>query len=352
MPSLPIPAFAALVLSFLLIRLWQRGGPGRAFAPFLALVAMQAVLVVGVHHWGLGWMRAVQPVTAMLLPPAAWVSLRVTAMGAPLRGQWPHLAAPVAMALLLGIAPVSALGQVSPALALMLDLSIPALYLGYGLAVWRAARGDLPRLRLGAQSGAALIWRAIAGVLAASALSDLAISGVILIGQGGWVPWIIAVVTSGNLLLLGALTQMPELEAPPEPAAPAPTREDSALTARLEELMRQGRLWTDPDLTLTRLARRLHVPVKTLSSAINRDTGANVSRYVNGFRVAHACARLAAGDDVTQAMLTSGFATKSNFHREFRRVTGKSPTEWRADGAAALAPPAGSAYEGEAADEG
>jgi AraC-like DNA-binding protein len=29
-------------------------------------------------------------------------------------------------------------------------------------------------------------------------------------------------------------------------------------------------------------------------------------------------------------MLEAGFSTKSNFNREFRRVTGTSPAQWRA----------------------
>jgi AraC-like DNA-binding protein len=32
---------------------------------------------------------------------------------------------------------------------------------------------------------------------------------------------------------------------------------------------------------------------------------------------------------VTTAMLDSGFNTKSNFNREFLRVTGASPSKWR-----------------------
>jgi AraC-like DNA-binding protein len=32
---------------------------------------------------------------------------------------------------------------------------------------------------------------------------------------------------------------------------------------------------------------------------------------------------------VTMAMLESGFQTKSNFNREFRRVTSLSPAAWR-----------------------
>ena len=52
--------------------------------------------------------------------------------------------------------------------------------------------------------------------------------------------------------------------------------------------------YLDPDLTLARLARRLHVPIKQLSLAINMVKGENVSRYVNGFRIRSACARFKA----------------------------------------------------------
>ena len=86
-------------------------------------------------------------------------------------------------------------------------------------------------------------------------------------------------------------------------------------------------LWLNLQPALT--SRRMGVPAKQLSAAINRSTGANVSRYVNGFRVENACERLMAGEAVTNAMLSSGFNTRSNFNREFRRITGKSPVDWR-----------------------
>lgn len=92
--------------------------------------------------------------------------------------------------------------------------------------------------------------------------------------------------------------------------------------------METERPWLDPDLTLARLARRLHVPVKQLSGAINRATGDNVSRHINAYRIRHACAVLESGQSVTEAMLASGFNTKSNFNREFRRVTGTVPSAY------------------------
>ncbi len=80
--------------------------------------------------------------------------------------------------------------------------------------------------------------------------------------------------------------------------------------------------------TLRAGARRLGVPAKALSAAVNRVKGENISRVVNGWRVAHAGALLREGASVTEAMLASGFATKSNFNREFLRVTGRAPSDW------------------------
>ena len=116
---------------------------------------------------------------------------------------------------------------------------------------------------------------------------------------------------------------------PPPPPPPHDPEADKALMARLDTVLETRKLYLDPDLTLTRLARVLQVPVKRLSVAINRSTGNNVSRYVNGYRIREACRTLKGGASVTEAMLVSGFNTKSNFNREFLRVTGRTPSNWR-----------------------
>ncbi len=144
------------------------------------------------------------------------------------------------------------------------------------------------------------------------------------------------------VLCVGLLGLSDDLIGEPEPAAPhaAPAplpdgAEDEALMERLERLVHEEKLYLDAGLTLARLARRLHVPIKQLSATINRRTGENVSRFINNFRIAHACERLRDGDNVTAAMFASGFNTKSNFNREFTRVTGKAPSAWKAPGAGA-----------------
>jgi AraC-like DNA-binding protein len=67
-----------------------------------------------------------------------------------------------------------------------------------------------------------------------------------------------------------------------------------------------------------------------VSSAVNRIHGSSVSQYVNNQRVSEACRLLAASDEpITRIMFDAGFLSKSNFNREFLRVTGLSPKTWR-----------------------
>ncbi len=222
-----------------------------------------------------------------------------------------------------------------------LDALIPALYLGYGGAiVLRSLKGadalGQVRFESGEESGRILRWIGIA--LICSALVDLAIVAAIIAGLDAWRGWIIGAGSTGMLLTLSALSLSRALGDVPEQNAYTDviigtsqdaTPEDAEIIERLDRLMEEGRLYLDPDLTLTRIARKLGLPAKTLSSSINRVTGENVSRYINARRITAACLALEQGENVTEAMLGSGFNTKSNFNREFLRITGKTPREYR-----------------------
>ena len=148
----------------------------------------------------------------------------------------------------------------------------------------------------------------------------------------------VSALSSLTLLALGALGLSPHLHLAndaKETTLDAPTQPTEAATelvARLQTLLRKDPLFLDPDLTLSRLARRLQVPVKDLSNAINQICGENVSQYVNRHRIAHACELLKQGQSITSALFDSGFQTKSNFNREFLRLKGCSPKIWLARG--------------------
>ena len=328
MLTLPIPLVFALILLFLLATLRARGPVAAGLVALVAVNAAQGVVIAGGQHYGFATLRALQPVSAMLVPAIAWLALASAGFDRPLR-------------------PRDALHLIGPALSVALSLTardgldvlIPAAYLGYGIALFlRLRQSPLTRASLGSGGRLAMLWSAIALGLIFSALSDIAIVGVQIAGRADLQPVIVSV--TGSLVLLGlgvlgiamqAETGASAAEDLPSPASP-PSEDDAALFARLDDLMRDRRPWRDPDLTLGQLARRLHVPVKALSVSVNRCTGDNISRYVNGHRVSAACQALRQGVSVTEAMLEAGFATKSNFNREFSRITGRSPSDWQAAG--------------------
>lgn len=324
MLTLPIPVFVALILGFIALRHLVLRDRSWLFLALLAACALQSVIISLTQHYGLRALDPVQPVTAVFAPVLAWLAFR-TAAFEPLKlpRDGVHVLAPALVAFCVAFAPLT------------LDGVIPLLYLAYGGAMLVQMRREdsLPLVRLDAGPLPGRVWRAMAWLLILSALSDVLIALAFGFGQGWLRPIIVSVFTSFTLCGLGLLSMSPHVEAVSEPDAPAapdpaPTSEaEAALIARLDAMMTDAQLYLDPDLTLSRLARKLHVPIKQLSTTINRTKGENVSRYVNGFRVRHAYALLEAGESVTEAMLASGFNTKSNFNREFLRVTGKPPSQ-------------------------
>ena len=328
MPAFPIPVFAAAVLLWFLIRATlRREGPG-VFLALIGLCAAQALITALAMHYGQAWAGALRPVTAAAIPALAWVAFVTTAIRQAEPRDLVHLIGPAFVGFCKLVAPVA------------LDLAIPVLFLGYGVAilvVLRRGADGLPKLALGAGDQPSQLWRAVALALIGSAASDVLIVSAQANGNANLMPWIISVASSLSLLLVGGMALSPVLqpgEADEAAVAPddADLAEDAALMAQLDDLLRGQALYLDPDLTLNRLSRRLRVPAKRLSIAINRHTGGNVSRLINRCRIEAACARLAKGEAVTEAMLGSGFNTKSNFNREFLRVTGQSPSAWRASG--------------------
>ncbi|WP_227272186.1 helix-turn-helix domain-containing protein [Roseobacter weihaiensis] len=324
MLTLPIPLVVALILGFLALRHVVAGDRPILFLILLAACAGQSLVISLNQNYGLSGFALIQPVTAVAAPPLAWLTFQ-SAVFRPLevKRDWYHLLAPVFTTFCTAFAPLT------------LDFVLPVIFASYGVAILIHLRQDdtLPLARLGSGPLPARIWKAVSVLLLLSALSDVLIAIALHLGRTEWQPLIISVFTSFTLLGIGLLSLSRDAEgtgddepATPNPSVPGPSEKDATLIARLDALMEARRPYLDPDLTLARLARQLHVPIKQLSAAINRVKGENVSRYVNGFRIREACARLDEGDNVTEAMFCSGFNTKSNFNREFTRVMGQPPS--------------------------
>ncbi|MGP6086412.1 helix-turn-helix domain-containing protein [Antarctobacter jejuensis] len=331
MIALPLPLIFACLILFLLAQSLRQGGMGREVTALLALCAWQSLAISLVHFYGLRWLSPLLPLVACALPPLAWLAFRAALFDRVTLAQ----AAPHALAPAFGLFCLVAV----PA---ALDVTVPLLFFGYGGAILWALRADnpLPRARLDAGPWPARIWKGLAAALILSAIGDVVISMAFLYGHPRVHGVVVSLVSSLSLLMVAvlALTRdgRPPAEAEPPLSVPEETvdADDTHLLARLDQLMAADQLFLEPELTLARLARRLQVPAKQLSAAINRQTGENVSRHVNGYRIRHACDLLSGGMPVTDAIYASGFNTKSNFNREFLRVTGQSPSAWRAESAA------------------
>ena len=69
---------------------------------------------------------------------------------------------------------------------------------------------------------------------------------------------------------------------------------------------------------------------RQISAAINQVYGRNISQVVNEYRIERAKTLLLTTDKaITQIYFDSGFQTKSNFHREFSRMTQQTPSAFR-----------------------
>ncbi len=333
MPTFPVPVFASALLLVLAVHVAMRTARAWGLAALIGACAVQALLIALVQHYGVASLRFAQALGASLIPPLAWLALTQGSRRSLTWRDARHAAGPAGVVVLTVLLPAG------------LDAAIPLFYIGYGTAILRVAwdgADALARARLDSGDTSLRVWQAIGAAMLLSALADLLILAAILGGQPHLPALIVSFVTSLTLLGIGWVALSPGL-APPEPDAatpdpatagpvqPPPAEEDRALVARLEALMEDDRLYLDPDLTLERLARRLQVPRKVLSAAVNRCTGENVSRFINARRIAHACAVIARGRPVTEAWLASGFNTRSNFNREFRRIRGCAPSAWQPD---------------------
>ncbi|MBL8020118.1 MAG: AraC family transcriptional regulator [Leptospirales bacterium] len=104
-----------------------------------------------------------------------------------------------------------------------------------------------------------------------------------------------------------------------------------AVLARLDDLMREERVFLDEDLTLARLAEDLAIRPQQLSEILNTRMKANFRDFVNGFRLEEAASLLKQEPNrsVLSIAYAAGFNSKSSFHKLFARRYGCSPADFR-----------------------
>jgi len=332
MPFIPLPFVVTILLIVLFLAIAMKDDERPANRPLQALVLVSAFLsVLSGLRWGYGVHGVIMylaPLGAAAVPPLVYTGVM-------------ELVRPPRAHLLRRLAPHGATMLIVMALLIVwhdaVDLALVLSFLAYAIAILRLMLPGTDALRLALFEGAAPAYRAI--LLAAFALLISAAIDTFVFFDLTWMrgehsPSLIAIGNLISLIILSlamATASRNRAEAGrAETAVPPQTGEDRETFANVETLMTTRHVYRDVDLNLDRLARKLGIPARQISSAINRATGKNVSQYVNEHRIAEACTLLVeTGKPVTEVMFEVGFQTKSNFNREFRRVTEMSPVEWR-----------------------
>lgn len=108
----------------------------------------------------------------------------------------------------------------------------------------------------------------------------------------------------------------------------------SEIHQRLVQLMQEEKLYTEPDLSLSMLAERIRVHPNYLSQVINEKEGKTFFEYINNLRIEE-FKRLAALPENRQYTIMSlaydcGFNSKSSFNKNFKKVSGQSPSDYLA----------------------
>ncbi len=98
-----------------------------------------------------------------------------------------------------------------------------------------------------------------------------------------------------------------------------------------EQLVEEPSIYTKEVVSLKTIANRLGVTARLFSNAINHQYGESYAKRMNRLRVNFVEKLLVEQPKrpIMAVMFDSGFQTKSSFNKEFKAITGLSPSEYR-----------------------
>jgi AraC-like DNA-binding protein len=105
------------------------------------------------------------------------------------------------------------------------------------------------------------------------------------------------------------------------------------LLAKLKDAMSSSKPFLKSDFSLPELADQLHVTVHQLSQVINEGLGKSFFEMTAEYRIEEAKRLLKEQMNIKIEEIAEqvGYNSKSSFNTSFKKITGKTPSEWRLD---------------------
>lgn len=108
---------------------------------------------------------------------------------------------------------------------------------------------------------------------------------------------------------------------------------DKSYYDEITRLILKERLYLDPDLTVSKLAQLMELPIHKVSSILNERGNTSFNELVNKYRVEEVKKMIVDknNDHLTLLALglTAGFNSKSSFNRIFKDIVGMTPTQYK-----------------------
>lgn len=102
--------------------------------------------------------------------------------------------------------------------------------------------------------------------------------------------------------------------------------------AKIEAFIKEEKLYQNPELTLTDVAKKLQSNASIISKAINQGFGLNFNDFINNYRVEAVKQCFEKGEHKKSTLLgiafDCGFNSKATFNRAFKKNTGLSPKDF------------------------
>ena len=115
-------------------------------------------------------------------------------------------------------------------------------------------------------------------------------------------------------------------------SSPLTNRQELELFSNLLTLVEKDKLYLNPNLKMSELAKSLGTNTRYLSQVVNHQTGENLAKFINRYRVEETKLKMMNRDYnylTTFAIANmSGFNTKSTFYKSFKEIEGMTPLEY------------------------